>query len=815
MRLINVNKYFNKGKSNELHVLNNISLDFPESGFVAIMGQSGSGKTTLLNALCGLDKINSGEIEVNETTVKKYSSSVWDRLRNQEFGYIFQNYNIFEERTVFENVALSLEFLGMRDLDEIKTRVMQALEMVGMDKYRNRPAGALSGGEMQRVAIARALVKNPKIVIADEPTGNLDEKNTLLIMNILKKISKDRLVILVTHEKEIGEFYADTIVNIRDGQIQDVRSGSNDELKLYSDNTIYLQDLNSKELKNDQITITQYYSDKFEANVKVDLILEGNNIIIKASSDKNIKFATTDSNISIVDGKKPQLTKDEIDKNLSNVNEIIPLDKSKLSCKYNIGFFKHIKKGFQRVFDLSNFKKLFLVGFVISACLMVLSFSAYFGINYVDEKDFLTYDRDLIEIEYKDNTNVQEKYNTLKTFVESGKINYIYPQTDISRYNNYDHIYGVDDLVETDRFTYPIVEYFTFDNLPSYINGASIEATYIPYTNVNNYRYVRPEKGEIVIDRFVAERIYSTSISQGNTIKNDELLKLSNVLIGDRKYKVVGVCEENNGVVYTNPADQWDFMMNGISTYNNQIASIDKASVTDGKVVIIYSVELEEFKVGKKVTIAGKEFEVVGFEVRETDNGIYLNTNDIEYVINCNSIAKSKTILVSSNLKVRDLKKLFDKSIYRNIDKKYDVDRKELKSEKFMVARILLIFAVVTIIAPLIFLFFLMRSNLIARVKEVGIYRALGLSKGSVIKMHAAEAIAISATGTLAGWIIGLVLIYRIRSVSIGQEIFTSNPLVTVGCLIMCVLINLIVGCIPIVNLLQKTPQQILSKYDM
>ena len=100
MRLLNVNKYFNKGKSNELHVLNDISVDFPETGLVAIMGQSGSGKTTLLNALCGLDKINSGEIEVNEYSISKYRSKVWDKLRNQEFGYIFQNYNIFEERTL-------------------------------------------------------------------------------------------------------------------------------------------------------------------------------------------------------------------------------------------------------------------------------------------------------------------------------------------------------------------------------------------------------------------------------------------------------------------------------------------------------------------------------------------------------------------------------------------------------------------------------------------------------------------------------------------------------------------------------------------
>ena len=793
MRLLNVNKYFNKGKSNELHVLNNISVDFPETGLVAIMGQSGSGKTTLLNALCGLDKINSGEIEVNEYSISKYKSKVWDKLRNQEFGYIFQNYNIFEERTVFENVSLSLEFLGMRDKGEIKHRVMQALEMVGMDKYRNRLAGALSGGEMQRVAIARALVKDPTIMIADEPTGNLDEKNTIMIMNILKKIARDRLVILVTHEKEIGEFYADTIIRIQDGKVVDITTGSNNELKLYADNTIYLQDLNKDAINSNKITLASYYSDKFDATVNLEVILEGNDIIIKASSpDKKIKYATNDSNINIVDGKRPQLTKEEIDKNISDVNGIDHLDKSKLSCRYNIGIFNHIKKGFERVFNLSKFKKLFLLGFAISACLLVLSVSAYVGVQSVDEADFLRYDRNLIGIEYKDTINPKAKYDALVNLKQEGKIDNIFPYFTIES---------------------PTVNYHSFDKIASYQRGYNLEATYIPYNTVNNYHYTIPNPGEIVIDRFLAKKIYSMSLSTGNTIQNDELLKLANVTFGSKEYKIVGISEENNGVVYINPADLDAFYITNYAIYNREVATIN--SLNNGQVVIAGPYVSEE--IGDLCQLHSASYTVAGkiIDPSLTTQVYYLTKEDLEFEAFCQSLDYTQTILVSSNLKIKELKKIVTGNDIRNVDKKYTIDYKNAANEKLLIARILLILATVTIVGPLIFLFFLMRSNLISRVKEVGVYRALGLTKVSIVKMHASEALAISATGTLAGWLFGLIIIIKLRQIEFARMIFSGNPLVIGGCLLVCVLINLVVGCIPILVMLRKTPQQILSKYDI
>ena len=219
LRLENVNKYFNKNRKNEIHVINGTSLEMGSTGLVALLGPSGCGKTTLLNVIGGLDKVNSGKVFVNGQRITRRSSGRIDKIRNLNIGYIFQNYNLVENMTVFENVAVALRMAGVKNKKEIEEKVNYVLEKVGMYRYRNRYADMLSGGERQRVGIARAIVKNPAIVIADEPTGNLDSKNTLEVMNIIKSISQEKLVILVTHEESLAKFYASRIIRLLDGRV--------------------------------------------------------------------------------------------------------------------------------------------------------------------------------------------------------------------------------------------------------------------------------------------------------------------------------------------------------------------------------------------------------------------------------------------------------------------------------------------------------------------------------------------------------------------------------------------------------------------
>ncbi len=174
IRLEGVNKYFNRHKKSEIHVINNTSLTLKENGIVALLGPSGCGKTTLLNAIGGLDTVQSGKIYVNGKRITKKRSGYIDKVRNLNIGYIFQNFNLLDNKTVFDNVAITLKMIGIKDKKEIKTKEDYVLETLNIYRYRNRYANMLSGGERQRVGIARAIVKDPDIIIADEPTGNLD-----------------------------------------------------------------------------------------------------------------------------------------------------------------------------------------------------------------------------------------------------------------------------------------------------------------------------------------------------------------------------------------------------------------------------------------------------------------------------------------------------------------------------------------------------------------------------------------------------------------------------------------------------------------
>ena len=215
IKLRGVNKYFNKGKRNEIHVINDTTLNLGTKGLVALLGPSGCGKTTMLNAIGGLDKVNGGDIFVDGVKITGRRTSKVDEIRNLNIGYIFQDYKLVDSMTVYENVAIVLRMIGIRDEEEIRKRIEYILQTLGIYRYRNRMADMLSGGERQRVGIARAIAKNPKIIIADEPTGNLDSANTIEIMNIIKAISRDRLVVLVTHEVELARFYASRIIELK------------------------------------------------------------------------------------------------------------------------------------------------------------------------------------------------------------------------------------------------------------------------------------------------------------------------------------------------------------------------------------------------------------------------------------------------------------------------------------------------------------------------------------------------------------------------------------------------------------------------
>ena len=219
LKLKNIKKTYVSGDE-KVEALKGINIEFRESEFVSILGQSGCGKTTLLNIIGGLDRYTSGDLIINGKSTKDFKDRDWDAYRNYSVGFVFQSYNLIGHQTVLSNVELALTISGV-SRKERKQRAIKALEEVGLKEQIHKKPNQLSGGQMQRVAIARALVNNPDIILADEPTGALDTKTSVQVMEILKKISKDKLIIMVTHNPELAEKYSSRIIKILDGKITD------------------------------------------------------------------------------------------------------------------------------------------------------------------------------------------------------------------------------------------------------------------------------------------------------------------------------------------------------------------------------------------------------------------------------------------------------------------------------------------------------------------------------------------------------------------------------------------------------------------
>lgn len=299
-------KIYKPKKGVPVTALNKISLKFPEKGMVFLLGKSGSGKSTLLNLLGGLDKYDDGEIIIKGVSSKDFKQEYFDSYRNTYVGFIFQEYNILDEFTVGANIALALQLQGKKPADE---EINNILKQVDLDGYGNRKPNELSGGQKQRVAIARALVKNPEIIMADEPTGALDSNTGRQVFDTLKKLSKDKLVIIVSHDREFSELYADRIIELSDGNvISDVEVENSEEQEKVQDNLAF---------ENEIISVKEGYhlteEDRIAINDYIDTLgTEGAKIKLFGSRRRK-KFVNTDeSKIKEQDSKNFKLIKSKL-----------------------------------------------------------------------------------------------------------------------------------------------------------------------------------------------------------------------------------------------------------------------------------------------------------------------------------------------------------------------------------------------------------------------------------------------------------------------------------------------------------------------
>jgi len=384
--------------------LDDVSLTLPEKGMVFILGKSGSGKSTLLNVLGGLDSFDSGKIFVKGKETEGFKQADYDSYRNTYVGFIFQEYNLLEDFSVGANIALAIELQGRKATDE---EINEILHTVDLDGLGARKPNELSGGQKQRVAIARALVKKPEIIMADEPTGALDSKTGKQVFDTLKELSTDKLVLIVSHDKDFAMGYADRIIELADGKIIDDISNSGKELKQKDENIIYTE--------NEIIVKPSYHLTSKDLEM-INNYLEGkkDNISIKSSynTNKSVHFVKTDEDSIITNNSGYQLIK------------------SKLSVKNS---FRIGKTGL-------NHKK---VKLVITILLAVISFTL-FGLSDV----IASYDKVSTYIK-----SIQDSNITYATFVKEEKHSYFYDEDDFfwsTEYLTDDEVFEIENKTGVD-----------------------------------------------------------------------------------------------------------------------------------------------------------------------------------------------------------------------------------------------------------------------------------------------------------------------------------------------------------------------------
>ena len=874
-----LNKYYNKGKSSEIHVINNTSLELPSTGLITFLGHSGSGKTTLLNVIGGLDKAK-GVISYDNVSFNRYNPTKLDKFRSANIGYVFQNYNLLLEETVYDNLRIALELIGITDLEEQQKRIEHSLKAVGMYKYRKKIASFLSGGQQQRVSIARALIKKSKVIIADEPTGNLDSKNTLEVMNILRKISKQSLVLLVTHEVNVANFYSDIIYELKDGSIIDKRIVSDNEtFKDNDDSTVYLKDLNQNEFNTELGNITIHSYDNEELKADFHLIIKNGTIYL--SSNKPVKLLEQ-SNLNVIDEHKKDIKREDID---SFNYDTSWFNDTKGNKKVFFKFLRRISNSFISFRAVGKKQKFLYI------CLMFIG--ALIGLSFCILSNAVSFDLS----HYSYSNNIECIYNKggyytkteFEKAIKEGKIDSVTPcfngsltLSDQITYNygqrcsfSVDEIVYRSDKVDLIMGNEPndgeiVISYNMISELASKLNknakeylgtkitykdreriisGFSKNDNCMVYVNNNDYskdvawdfsqdvwfyfiynsnafvskyelRYYENNNYEIVEGRDVDKEAYLLNYSREVLVPMDWGFDIGDT-ISDLYATVVGKYKssDDSQALYVNFEVKYDYSEAGLIPIfeDTNLLNICEGSFPKGQDEVLVSV-YSNYKVG----------DYVGRNQKYKVSGLYSDCKDLtKQFLFCNpstyfveKTEKNNGFFIDGESVDEFTQSLANQelellSTYDRLVKETKINRKD--SIKYFVY----IFLGTTAVSA-IFVYFVMRSKMLSDIYNIGVYRSLGASRKRIDLKYLSDIFILTTFTGLIGYSLTVLFYYAEERMinsftnSVAQVRILMLNFGLVGLgVVVLYLIMFIFGMLPIIFLQTKTPSEIIAKYDI
>lgn len=811
IQINNLHKYYNKGKKNEQHVLNDITLEFPQTGLVCILGESGSGKTTLLNTVGGLDTFSGGSISIDDKKLTKYDPKVMEPIRNDHFDYIFQNYYLLKDYSVSYNIKLALNRYDISD-EEKEERVDYVLRTLGMEKYKKKTVSKLSGGQQQRVSIARALVKSPDVIFADEPTGNLDEENTIRTMSILKNISKECLVLLVTHEKRIARFFGDRIIEVCDGKIiRDELNTPADSYERSDDSNIYLKELEKESISGEMSDFQIYHQKDFvPGKIQLTLAWKDNKLYIQNNMPFDILIEGVENGVQMLDEERPTLDLDEVD----NFSYELPKLESKGSARLS---GREILRISVENLQMMGKRQAFIITILlVTAILLSVTLAQFINIYSIDESSIVTTDSHYVYIDFSGTSS-----------------NHSYESTEqLSKF--------IDGTLTGKTLGDP----FFIPNINVYLTGSGYKQLTNLTQMIQNYSFTSTDhlkesdlicgempkkRNEVVMDALLAQRLIDTkaSVSTLHTTPESYLGMRLVLAAMDQDFTIVGVSNTNQPVIYAGQN-----VLLGASTKGYPIANVrelqaelpgkyDDLSLKDNEILVrqgLYdSMEMEN---RISVTIGNDE------EHKYKIAGTFPDEFDVNYVLSDQGCINVRNLLIQEVMEVHLYTENPDATAKQlnkgdtDIGKTYEMEasvpvRDQIKAYREahsseVDARQLIPLAVAVI--SLIMIYFTIKSNASSRSEELTVYRLIGISRGSILKAYMLEMVLVTSYTSLPAVLITSGVIQFIRSIP-SLEINMIFPWWSALVLLVCIYaVHAFISILPVYGILSKPPATLAVK---
>ncbi len=810
IQISKLHKYYNKGKENEIHVINDTTLSLPETGFICILGESGSGKTTLLNTMGGLDDYAAGTYTVGEESLKSYSQEKMDHLRTEHFAYVFQNYYLLMEHTVDYNIRLVLDMYDMTE-EEKTTRIDYVLEAVDMLKYKKRLVSQLSGGQQQRVAIARALAKTPKVIFADEPTGNLDEANTMRIMKILKKISQNCLVVMVTHETRLADVFADRVIRVENGIVVSDSATNNSGVYEYQDDAaIYLQEYKKKSYEVEGIQLETYTSSQdAKLPITIRIIEENGRYYVQACAEEaSLTLLQPNGKKQVIDAKKPMITTEE-EEGFEFALEALP-------CK------QMPRLSWKEIFRVavSNLKQLgkrqaFLVScFLAMAVLLVLTVSDILTLNAIDIRSIVGTDSRYVSIETKKNGGYTlNEYNAYFTeFFEE------YLETSDMEHVQY--------LYDTDLY-FKYQGFEQIQDIKAMITGYSLAS--IDEISEEDLLFGRMPKrpNEIVVDAWVIEAFLEKEPSIAHLLPTVEDFVGKQITVDRKNWPlvIVGICDTNCPNLYMDKCTQLSITMRITDTMGSvsMLESVFPDKYQDLQLdkdeVLVSESYLEHVKAiggdGEVIRLVGTyAYRVVGTYPDEFGMDCVISNEAYDQILRFliveskrfTAIADDKERVLAYFANVPDETKerlqIFVTDHYAEELAAYEAAR-EIKVD----AR--LIITITIFVVSLLLLYFSMKSNAIKKMEDIMVYRLLGIQKSSILFIFAMESILLTLYTSVPAVFLTSGILKFVSSIPSLQLNLVYPWSAALGIIVFLFVINAVTGVLPILRLVRKPPAQL------